>query len=56
MSRREWNARVFVAGEWCDFGTYLRAGEALVAAKLAWDELARHRCRPFVVRLDGGAS
>lgn len=53
MSRRRWwAARVFVTGQWCDFGSYRPRGAALLAARTAWDELARHQCRPHFVLVD----
>lgn len=51
MTRR-WSARVFVTGQWCEFGPEDMVGDAIATARRAWDELARHHCRPHFVVLD----
>lgn len=47
MTGRWWTARVYVAGEWCEFGSTRRITDAIAIAVTAWDELASHSCRPF---------
>lgn len=49
---KRWIAAVNIHGTWCEFGPKRGRAAAVAEARAAWDELARHVCRPFPVRLE----